>query len=312
MRLEAEPTEKETRQCAAPVLGRAGCSEAVPYRFRLDAEANCHGPHGSKFRPMPGQNGGVEEVLLGGNLSASVKIGGTVHRRAGPWTPAVQELLAYLRRIGFGLVPEPLGMDQQGRAVQSFLPGEVHPGWPDPLPGWMFEDETTLVAAAKLLRRFHDAVGGFVPPPDAQWRFPMPGAHEVICHNDWTPANALFRGHTPIGMLDWDSAGPGSRVWDLANAAFRWVPLNPRTTSPSLEAKAARFTLYCAAYGEGIEKQLVFDTLLAQLPLQADFIQREADAGDPGFAKLAGWNIPAVLRDDADRLRQQREILCAP
>jgi len=57
-------------------------------------------------------------------------------------------LLAHLHRVGFGLVPEPLGMDQQGRAVQSFLPGEVHPGWPDPLPGWIFEDETTLVAAA--------------------------------------------------------------------------------------------------------------------------------------------------------------------
>lgn len=126
-----------------------------------------------------------------------------------------------------------------------------------------------------------------------------------------SPSNALFRGHTPIGMLDWDSAGPGSRAWDVANAAFWWVPLNPRITPPSVDAKASRFARFCDAYGEGIEKQNVFDTLIGQLLLQADFIQREADGGDPGFSKLAGWNIPAVLRDDSDRLGRQRKELCA-
>lgn len=198
-----------------------------------------------------GQNDRVEEALLGGNLSASVRIGDTVHRRAGPWTPAVHALLAYLHRVGFGLVPEPLGMDEQGRAVLSFIPGEVHGGWPDPLPSWMFEDQVTLTAAAKLLRRYHDVLEGFVPPPDGRWRFVAPGAHEVICHNDWSPSNALFRGHAPIGMLDWDSAGPGSRAWDLARSAYWWVPLNPRVTPPSLADKAARFALFCDAVRRG-------------------------------------------------------------
>ncbi len=50
--------------------------------------------------------------------------------------------------------------------------------------------------------------------------------------------------------------------------------------------------------------------LTGQLPLQADFIQAEADAGDPGFAKLAGWDIPAVLRADSDLLIRQRDVLC--
>ena len=293
------------------MFSRAECSEAVPYGFRLDAVASCHAPDGSEFQPMPGQNDGVEEALLGGNLSASVKIGDTVHRRAGPWTPAVHALLAHLHRVGFAAVPKPLGMDEQGRAVQSFLPGEVHGGWPEPLPAWIFEDETTLITAAKLLRRYHDALAGFIPPAEARWRFVAPGVHEVICHNDWSPSNALFRGHTPVGMLDWDSAGPGGRAWDVASSAFWWVPLNPRTTPPGLEAKAARFTRYCTAYGDGVEKQIVFDTLLEQLLVQADFVQREADAGDPGYSKLAGWNLPAVLRNDSERLRMQRAELCA-
>lgn len=259
---------------------------------------------------MPGRMIRVEEVPLGGNLSASVRIGNTVHRRAGQWTPAVHALLAHLRRVGFGVVPEPLGMDEQGRAVQSFIPGEVHEGWPDPLPQWMFEDEGTLIAAANLLRRYHDSLEGFVPPPDARWRFVAPGKHEVICHNDWSPSNALFRGHAPVAMLDWDSAGPGSRAWDVANSAYWWVPLNPRVIPPSVAAKASRFALFCDAYGDCIARQEVFDTLTEQLLLQADFIQAEADAGDPGFAKLAGWNIPTVLRDDSALLVRQRSLLC--
>jgi len=255
-------------------------------------------------------NDDVNEVpLVGGNISASVRIGDTVHRRAGSWTPAIHALLAHLQRVGFGAAPQPLGMDERGRAVQSFIPGEVHAGWPDPLPQWMFEDKVTLIAAAKLLRRYHDSLAGFVPPADARWRFVPPREHEVICHNDWSPSNALFRGHVPVAMLDWDAAGPGSRAWDVALSAYNWVPLNPRVTPPSLAAKAPRFALFCDAYGEGIAKQDVFDTLTDQLPLHADYIQAEADAGDPGFAKLAGWSVPARLRDDTALLIRQRGAL---
>lgn len=256
-----------------------------------------------------GQNDRMGETPLGGNLSASVRIGDTVHRRRGRWTPAVQALLAHLQDVGFP-APKPLGMDEQGRAVQAFMPGEVHPGWPDSLPPWMFEDPATLVAAAKLLRRFHDAVESFVPPPDARWRV-APGLHQVICHNDWSPSNALFRDHVPVAMLDWDSAGPGSRTWDVAASAYWWVPLRPGIATLSLVSKASRFALFCDAYG-GIAKQEVFDTLVEQLPFQANFIQGEADAGDPGFSKLADWNIPAVLRHHSDLLVQQRDVLCGP
>jgi hypothetical protein len=201
-------------------------------------------------------------------------------------------------------------MDDRGRAVLSFIPGEVHAGWPDPPPAWMFQDTSTLIAAAGLLRRYHDSVDGFLPPPDAHWRFVAPVTHEVICHNDWSPGNAVFRGHIPTFMLDWDSAGPGSRLWDLAGSAFSWVPLNPRKTPPSLREKAARFKLFCDAYGEGIATQDVLDTLIEQLPIQADVIQAGADGGDPGFSKLAGWDMPAVLRNDAARLAEQWEALC--
>ena len=255
-----------------------------------------------------GQNDRVEEALLGGNLSASVRIGDTVHRRAGPWTPAVHALLAYLHRVGFGLVPEPLGMDEQGRAVLLFIPGEVHGGWPDPLPSWMFEDQVTLTAAAKLLRRYHDVLEGFVPPPDGRWRSVAPGAHEVVCHNDWSPtpsSEATRRSACSTGTRRVRGAGPGISPGPLTGGC-RSIRGSRRRASRT-RPRASR----CSAtpYGEGIERQDVFDTLTEQLLVDADFCQTEADAGDPGYAKLAGWNIPAVLRQDSDDLIRQRDVL---
>ncbi len=252
----------------------------------------------------------MEEEPLGGNLSAATKVGDTVRRRAGPWTPAVHALLEHLHRVGFDAAPEPLGMDEQGRAILKFIPGEVHQGWPEPMPSWVHEDEVTLVGAAQLLRRYHDLLATFIPPPDARWRIVAPGAHEVICHNDWAPYNALFGGHRPIAMLDWDSAGPGSRVWDVAWSAYTWVPLYARPSSNNvpLPIRASRLAKFCAAY-QKIEPSEVLDTLVGQLRFLADFAQAEADAGDPGFAKLAAWNAPQRSREDADLLRDQTDIL---
>jgi hypothetical protein len=53
----------------------------------------------------------------------------------------------------------------------------------------------------------------------------------------------------------------------------------------------------------------VLDTLVGQLPFLADFVQAEADAGDPGFAKLAAWNAPSRAREDAELHRDQTDIL---
>ena len=248
------------------------------------------------------------EIPLGGNLSQAVRVGDTVRRRAGPWTPAVQSLLAHLEAVGFTAAPRSLGVDERGRAVLAYLPGEIHGGWPEPMPPWMFEDITTLRRAAELLRRYHDAVLTFRPPPDATWHQVAPGRHELICHNDWSPYNAIFREHDPVVMLDWDHTGPGSRVWDVASSAHTWVPLYPKRSELSLEQKAARLAVFCETYGD-VEPGAVLDVLPEQLRFVAQLVRTDADGGDPGAQKLAGWNVPARLREEADLLVRQKEAL---
>ncbi|MEA2229705.1 MAG: hypothetical protein QOF04_3335, partial [Solirubrobacteraceae bacterium] len=186
--------------------------------------------------------------LSGGNVTAVVRVGDTVRRAPGPWTDTVQALLHHVRARGLDAVPEPRGRDAEGREVVAFLSGDVH-GYP--LPAWIWDD-AVLVAAASLLRRLHDATVDFARP-GASWRLPAREPREVVCHNDFAPHNLVFRGRELCGVIDFDTAAPGPRAWDLANTAHRLVPLtapgNPDTPATPDGERARRLALLCGAYG---------------------------------------------------------------
>ena len=109
-----------------------------------------------------------EEVLHGGNTSVVVRVGDTVRRQTGRWTPAVHALLAHLHSVGFTEAPTVLDIDGRGREVLSFVVGEVGNFDPGPLPDW-FRTPDACTAIGDWLRRCHTAQRGFVPDP------PCPG-----------------------------------------------------------------------------------------------------------------------------------------
>jgi hypothetical protein len=114
------------------------------------------------------QTGEVEIRLDGGNAGGAVRAGDTVRRAAGPWTPSVHALLAHLAGRGFAGSPRPLGVDEQGREVLTFLAGESV-GSARPWPEWVYAEDT-LVQVAHWMRGFHHAVADFVPSAEAVWR----------------------------------------------------------------------------------------------------------------------------------------------
>ena len=132
----------------------------------------------------------MEIRLDGGNTGGAVRVGDTVRRASGPWTPAVHALLAHLAGAGFAGSPRPLGFDARGREVLTFLAGETV-GSTRPWPGWVYAEDT-LRQVARWMRSFHRAVADFAPPPDAVWRMGgqwAPGL--IVGHNDTAPYNAV-------------------------------------------------------------------------------------------------------------------------
>ena len=164
-----------------------------------------------------------EIELSGGAVSSPVKVGNTVRRVAGPWTPTIHGLLDYLADHGFDLAPRPLGVDEKGREILTFMPGEAaHRPWPPVL-----KSDDGLRQVAKMLRDYHDVIVNFVPPIDAVWRLGKvahkPG--DIIRHGDLGPWNTLWKERDLVALLDWDFAQPGNRITDLAQLAWYFAPM---------------------------------------------------------------------------------------
>ena len=155
-----------------------------------------------------------------------LRTGDTVLRHSQSWSDDVQRLLTHVRRRGFQFAPEPLGSDDQGRDVVRYIEGDTS-ATVTPWPGTLWSDQL-LVEVGKTVAEYHRAVADFVPPDVVHWQFRpralAPG--EIICHHDFAPYNAVFRGHQLLGMIDWESAGPGTIQGEIAFLAWQWVPLS--------------------------------------------------------------------------------------
>ncbi len=168
----------------------------------------------------------TEELLQGGNVARVCRVGDTVRREPGPCTVQVNDLLTHVRSKGLHCVPAPLGFDERGRQVLSFIAGDV----PHDPPSWLWA-ESVLIDAARTLRRWHDATVDYAPS-SSTWGLKPRSPHEVICHNDFAPYNCVFREHKLVGVIDFDACSPGPRIWDIAYALYRFVPLMPPATEP--------------------------------------------------------------------------------
>jgi hypothetical protein len=132
------------------------------------------------------------ELLTGDGVTAGiVRIGDTVRRPLRPFSLTVQAYLAHLRDSGFTGAPLPFGVDERGREILSFVPGDVPR---NPLPPETAGEEV-LVALARLIRTLHEASAGWPPPPGAVWGGtpptvgrPVADRAELVSHCDYRPA----------------------------------------------------------------------------------------------------------------------------
>jgi aminoglycoside phosphotransferase (APT) family kinase protein len=185
----------------------------------------------------------------------------------------VDALLRHLAEVGFAGAPRPLGYDEAGRQILTFVAGEVFDG-----AGPYRLSDARIRSATELIRSFHDATAA------SAYR----GDLEVVCHGDLGPHNTVFRGERAVALIDFDDdVGPGRRVDDFAQAVWGFADLTDGVVPVAEQARRTR--LMCDVYG-GVTPPEVVEALTARFRRAHD---QHVAAALPGavqvFADLLAW-----------------------
>jgi thiamine kinase-like enzyme len=197
-----------------------------------------------------------------------------------------------LENKGFSYAPKFLGIDEKGREILSFIEGEAGNY---PLKEYMWSNDV-LKEIAKILGLYHDCVSDY--PIEESWQSidNTPKPFEVLSHNDFAIYNLIFEGKSPVGIIDFDVAGPGPRLWDIAYTLYTCVPLSRVYHSETGEAVyyhalehaeciKQRVNLFFEAYGAGIEGDYL-EMVLLRLEELCKTIKRKASEGDLAFQRM--------------------------
>jgi hypothetical protein len=260
-------------------------------------------------RPRPSADG---QPLCGGtaNRGRVVRVGDTVRRPANPHWRATHALLDHLSAVGFDGAPRVLAA---GHATETLTYIEGRAAVP-PLPDDTLTDGA-LVSVAELLRRYHQAAASFDPAGYA-WPRPVPVRYRtgLVSHNDVHPANIVFRGGRAVALIDFDLAGPGGPVWDLAAAARSFVPLlDPADITDIRQGRSLeRFRILLDASGlPRSGRRRVAEALLANHDWTYAIVTEAAKAGHQGFTDH--WRAVAASPPPPRRWCKchRRELLAA-
>ncbi|KAA0549551.1 phosphotransferase [Bacillus sp. BGMRC 2118] len=233
-----------------------------------------------------------EEILDGGNISNVSRSGVTVRRDIKENGYKIHKLLKHLENKGFNHAPKFFGIDKKGREILSFIEGEAGNY---PLKEYM-RSNSALRDIAKMLRLYHDAVSDF--PLTDEWK-PMdntPDKIEVVCHNDFAIYNIIFNNENPVGVIDFDVAAPGPRLWDIAYTMYTCVPLSriyhaqtgdtvQYDSGKHAERIKQRVKLFFESYGMGMEEDY-FEMVLQRLEGLCIYMKKKAGEGDIAFQKM--------------------------
>jgi hypothetical protein len=244
----------------------------------------------------------LEEPLTGGNASTEVvRVGPTVRRPSGPWSPSIDALLQFFELHDVVGTPRALGYDSRGRQMLSYVAGYV-----DPDPSDL--DVARLGEVGQLIRRLHDVAEAFDAVDGAVWNVLIPPDREdLICHHDLAPWN-LVRDESRLTFIDWDGAGPGSRLWDLSYAAHGFVPLSPRSGLND-QVAAQRLVALIGGYGLDVAGRVELIAMLGQrVRAMYEFLQKSNEDAVQPWSRLWLEGHGEMWFDDALYVEGRRHL----
>jgi len=271
------------------------------------------------------------ELPRGDVTEGVVRVGDTVRRPPQPQSFAVAAYLDHLERAGFEGSPRYLGRDDAGRDVLTFIAGDVAGDPPEP---WA-ADEGLLASVGALVRRLHEASAGFLAgsgfaaPAGSVWgRDLVPAATtpvreqepELITHCDVTPQNVVVRDGHAVGLVDFDLAGPATRLLDVYNTAMHWVPLRDpadvwvtwRGIADGHAGQAARLRVLADGYGlDAAGREAIVDLGIRRAAITWQRMKAAAEHLGGGWARMWAEGVGDQIRRREAWLTAHRDELTA-
>ncbi|AYG65354.1 MULTISPECIES: phosphotransferase [unclassified Rhizobium] len=226
--------------------------------------------------------------------------GDIIVRPVRPWTPGVHALLAALPLHGFDAAPKPGGFDDVWERV-SYLPGVTG----DLDSNIEMRSEKAVQSAARLLGRYHHSSALVLHDLAAtcSWQLPPRLPAEVICHGDFAPYNVVMNDGEVTGIIDFEAAHPGPRLWDLAYAVYRWAPLSSSMAMEEgldrLASQIQRARIFVDAYGLPVEERSSLPAAIVErLEALLAFMEREAARGIARYRRNLQDGHDRIYRED--------------
>jgi len=219
-----------------------------------------------------------------------------------PYTGAIHALLLHLEDAGFTGAPRSFGWDDQGRHLVEFVAGTRadHPKAP--------EEALDPARIGRFMHRMHDALASFEAPDYALWfdGLPAPG-HDLIVHQDIAPSNIVVKSDGSLAAIDWDAAGPGTRLWDLAYAAHSFAPLYRADGDIANSARRLRGLVDGYGLDDEGRKQLV-PLLSMRSQRMYDYLNKMRATGVTPWTDLWDRGIGTVWQADAQWIRAHSDV----
>ena len=225
------------------------------------------------------------EELQGGRKGQIFRSNTMIYRPRGKWSETIHCLLSHIAKRGFHAAPQPYGFDGKGNEMLSYINGDV---FNYPLKGRIATTQA-LTSAAKLLRLYHDASSSFLSKysnETLEWQLPSREPMEVVCHGDYAPYNVSLSGSETVGIIDFDTAHPAPRVWDIVYAVYCWAPFKTHEYDAmgNIESQSIRAKQFCDAYGLlDVDRRVLVKAMTDRIQALVEHMHNEASNDNRAF-----------------------------
>jgi thiamine kinase-like enzyme len=227
-----------------------------------------------------------EEIILGGGRTAKgvVKIGNTVRKPVNKNSEYSRQVLQFLEKKHFNYSQRYLGKDEQNREIYAYIEGYV----PEDLGD---TTDTQLHSFMKMVREFHDVSRDFVKSNTL-----------VLCHDDLSPCNVVFRDNHPIAIIDWKDVHPDERWQDLTYILWLWINIGSHRENKNI---VSQMSSALNAYGADDTTKHDFANKLIK---RMNRVLTETDKSRRDYEKIKEWVQYSIQWVEKNRKNIQTEI----